>query len=146
MALLEPQSTAEQCSCGRLNTKPHCASCGRYDVAFQSKLSREHTRLEEGKHVHCDVFKCRVCGHVFDDWDWKNQCEAPRFESKTMRERRIREDSSEKATALLAEANRKGMIARLLKDAGMIKSDPKRVDKGPDIFELERRQHPGGGE
>lgn len=122
------------CQCNRPVTKVHCPSCGAYTVeARKPKLNAEHS-------VMASCFWCRRCGNRFDDFAWKEDCQAP-YQVTKKSEDRQRIIATAKAKALdapkerlddIADAvhsgdpnARLGGISDLLKIAGLIPNDKK---------------------
>lgn len=64
------------CVCGRDTRKPHCPHCGSAQV-LASARKHDYVTRDNGDTVELRVFRCRVCGDVFNDDDWQLRCVAP---------------------------------------------------------------------
>jgi len=106
---------AELCRCGRPAKRVHCPACGSLTMYGMPSLAERKT-LPNGTEIEVMFYRCRRCAHVFNDLEWMLQCEAPRFENKSMRERRVQEQREAKLAAALAEVggDRKELLRRLL--------------------------------
>ena len=85
MPILDPiRLGITPCVCGRLSTKLHCSNCGSYVIRG---VNKKNTRVDqvtlESTEYQC--YRCRVCMTVFDDWEWRNECKAPPFETHSSR-------------------------------------------------------------
>lgn len=120
------------CTCGRLSNKIHCPRCGSYSTIGRAAISK---RLipETGETKEFVSFKCRLCNHFFDAYDWQNDCQAPLWESKTTKQlkeleassKRVAErtisqidDSQDKNQKILNDAAQK-LKARVLAEKGI---------------------------
>jgi hypothetical protein len=50
----------------------------------------------DGKDIVVNCFRCRRCLHIFNDMEWRIDCEAPPLETDTMRSRRERDFASQR--------------------------------------------------
>lgn len=85
MPILDPIKLGiTPCKCGRLSTKLHCSKCGSYVIRG---LNKKNTRTDSItlEQTEYQVYRCRVCFVVFDNWEWKNDCQAPPFETHSSR-------------------------------------------------------------
>lgn len=85
MSRYDPQKMGiEPCVCGRLSTKVHCPKCGSYEV--RARALKTKRILTNGEIEDVQVYRCRVCGIIFDDWDWQfENCYAIKFVPKSVR-------------------------------------------------------------
>ena len=44
-----------------------------------------HFDRQTGKTFEYTVYKCRRCSSFFDDWQWRNECVAPQYLSKALK-------------------------------------------------------------
>lgn len=87
----ETTPTEELCRCGRLKKKIHCPMCGGYSILGYGQKRDVERVLPNGDRIKCATFRCRRCCLEFDDLQWRVTCEAPKFETRTMRQRRTEE-------------------------------------------------------
>lgn len=106
MANGSSNTTAKMCTCGReIRSFPHCPACGSFNVYAKNsnaiKLLVPDTGQGTGhpaEYLTARGFKCRRCSLEYHEAE---ACEAPRFESKSMAERRRVDAASTKVTAAL---------------------------------------------
>jgi len=144
--------------CGR--TGIHCPACGaksRYAKVSEATVRPMSLPNNSTVDVRVMVYACRSCGLQYDDGDWLTKCEVPQFESKSMKERRAQEAKEQEMAEILANPESRMALLRSLFPSGdgrsiniqtsktvepqLVATNPERIDKGPDIFELERKQH-----
>lgn len=85
MPILDPVKLGiVPCMCGRLSNKLHCPKCGSYVIRGVNKMNTrtDPTTLEQTEY---QVYRCRVCFRIFDDFEWQNECIAPQFETHSSR-------------------------------------------------------------
>lgn len=74
-----PESPELECRCGRLNTRPHCPTCGSYDLYARSRKQDDIvTDQESGERLSLQTFRCKRCGRMFNEQDWRLRCFAQR--------------------------------------------------------------------
>lgn len=73
---LEFEDATPLCTCGRSADKIHCPACGSAQVLNQSR-KRDYITRSDGTKAELRVFRCRVCGGLFNDDDWQLRCSAP---------------------------------------------------------------------
>ena len=115
----EPESTDEICRCGRLKKKIHCPSCGSYSIlalGMNRTVKRNVPGFNEPKEFAS--FRCRRCASIFDDLEWRITCEAPHFETKSMKQRRIQQEGYTTWQKLIASkgGDRKEALKELFKN------------------------------
>lgn len=97
----------KHCTCGReQKANKHCPACGSASCYAKEANSIQLQLPNTG--VDCPAefltamgYRCRKCGLNFHE---AMPCEAPRFESKTMAERRRKEEASTRVATALQEA------------------------------------------
>ena len=106
------------CICGRefdIN-KPHCPKCGRsytnavqrLDVVGFESVGREELIKYKG-------YRCRACGHYFNTYRLKENCEAPPLVTpESKQQKRIKEATKSLAEALSEIPGEKTEQIRLL--------------------------------
>lgn len=85
MPILDPTRLGiVPCTCGRLSNKIHCPACGSYVIRG---INKKNTRTDPTTLVQTEyqVYRCRVCFDIFDDYEWRNECKAPVFETHSTR-------------------------------------------------------------
>lgn len=93
MPVLETPLEEQACRCGRLKRKIHCPMCGGYTILALGMNRVTKRVLPNGETKEFQTFRCRRCSLVFDDLEWRLNCEAPRFETKNMKQRRLEENA-----------------------------------------------------
>jgi len=93
---METAVSTKTCTCGRPMSPPHCASCGSRST-YAKEANSEYVPFTipetgEKRTVKLQGLRCRRCGLNFSEG---TMCEAPVFESRTMRERRDKEKAVE---------------------------------------------------
>jgi len=111
----EVRPTETWCRCGKPAKRVHCPACGSLTV-YGLPSRAEWKTLPGGTEIEVMSYRCRRCSHIFNDFEWMLQCEAPKLENKTMRERRLQDEAETKLAAALAEVggDRKELLRRLL--------------------------------
>lgn len=65
----------ERCRCGKLRSEIHCPKCGRSNY-YALKSKSIQTTDAAGNPTTLRVWSCRPCGAVFNEFQFKHQCEA----------------------------------------------------------------------
>jgi hypothetical protein len=95
------------CRCGRSPQKQHCPRCG--SLSFYAMMRCDKISLTNSDNVveqlDFQVYRCRRCGRTYNEWEWKNKCEAPLTDRlKTDRLRQERSPQFSKAQEELRQA------------------------------------------
>lgn len=120
MPILDPlKLDVVPCTCGRLSNKIHCAHCGSYDVRGSVK-EIERVDKATGALTKYHVYRCRHCGLSFDGYDWRFDCRAPYYETRSMRLKHSLENQNPKEITQEIKGL-KGLVnnGKLLDDAQM---------------------------
>jgi rubredoxin len=88
-----PRDINEACICGRLNTRVHCPKCGVYSVYARSRRLDDIVSTQGAEQVALQTYKCRRCGHIFNDAQWRENCAAPFFGSTSGADQEAKRDS-----------------------------------------------------
>ena len=87
MPIYDPQLLGvAACVCGRCADRKHCPRCGSYSTFGTAKVT-QRVNPASGDTETFQVYKCRGCNLFYDDWQWRNECQAPQF--STARRRRL---------------------------------------------------------
>ncbi len=94
MPILDPIALdITPCRCGRRSDKIHCPNCGSY-TKYAIKRQDHRTDPVKGIDVAYQVYRCRGCGIYYNDYQWRNECSAPVYEStRTQRSRQVQLDT-----------------------------------------------------
>lgn len=85
MPILDPlKADVVPCTCGRLSTKLHCPSCGSYDIRGTVKETIRVNPITAQPEKYF-IYRCKKCSIAFDGYDWRFDCRAPYFETRSMR-------------------------------------------------------------
>lgn len=116
----EGSSETKVCTCGReIHIFPHCPACGSFNVYAKSSNSIRLLVPDTGQstgnpaeYLTARGFKCRRCSLEFHEAE---ACEAPRFDNRTMAEKRRKDEASTRvATALQAAGgDRKELLKQM---------------------------------
>lgn len=126
------------CKCGRLSTKIHCSHCGCYDIRGMAK---ENTRTdpntaEQTKHR---VYRCKRCFMTFDDWEWRNECQAEYWESK---QAKILREKQDELDALVEETKRRYGKKTKIKSFGEIMTESHKTESLHEQIEQPKIEEP----
>jgi hypothetical protein len=109
-------TTVEFCKCTRPVRPQHCANCGSTNIYGKSTISVKY-QLPSGEEILLKGFRCRKC---LTEFNQGTPCEAPVFESKSMKERREQEALSENTRkAIAAAGGRVAYLAEQLRKQGV---------------------------
>lgn len=89
MAITDPVQLGElPCTCGRIARKPHCPSCGSYDV-YGRASKRDVIKIDptDGSPRRVSTFQCKRCRIFFDRDQMEMECHAPQYTTREIQKR-----------------------------------------------------------
>lgn len=125
----------DTCQCGRDNKpRPHCPACGSGNIYGRSNgdvvlvVANSEIATELGRdEILSFGYRCRRCRTDFHRYQ---ECEAPRFDSRSMTDRRNEAEAQEKLASLMAR-HKGDRMAALTELVGRIRPKTKEPEDVP---------------